>query len=121
MAWTYFGYLLGSLLAYFLTEILLNKSLQVFQWRRIQGYGIYAFAMIVLIGLFHYDFTGYEKRLPVLSDVKSIYMDNSFYAFSYVPAANAQSYIGSEIVVIEYDSLPVKAIFTEKDNITGIY
>jgi len=121
--WTYFGYFLGSLLAYFLVEILLNKSLQVFQRRSIRGYGIYALAMVGLIGLFHYDFTGYEKRLPELSEVKSIYMDNSFYAFSYVPAANAQAYGGSEIVTIEieYDSSPVKAIFTEKDNITGIY
>lgn len=116
MAWTYFGYLLGSLLAYFLTEILLNKSLQVFQRRHIRGYGIYALAVIVLIGLFHYDFTGYEKRLPELSEVKSIYMDNSFYAFNYVPAANAQAYGGSE-----YDYPPVRAIFTGKDNIAGIY
>ncbi len=115
LGWTYFGYFLGSLLAYFLMEILLNKSLQVFQWRRIKGYGIYALAMIGLIGLFHYDFTGYEKRLPELSEVKSIYMDNFFYALNYVQATNAQAYGGSE-----YDS-PVKAIFTERDNMAAIY
>ena len=48
--------------------------------------------------------------------MKSIYMDNSFYALNYVPATNAQAYGDSE-----YDSPPVKAIFTGKDNIAGIY
>ncbi len=108
--WTYFGYFLGSLLAYFLVEILLNKSLQVFQRRRIRGYGIYALAMIALLGLFHFDCTGYEKRLPELSEVKSVYMDNSFYALNYAPAYGD-----------EYDFAPVKAVFTEKDNLAGIY
>lgn len=115
LEWTYFGYFLGSLLAYFLVEILLNKSLQVFQRRRIRGYGIYALTMIALLGLFHFDCTGYEKRLPGLSEVKSVYMDNSFYALNYAPTTNAPAY-GDE-----YDFAPVKAVFTEKDNLAGIY
>ncbi|MCG9968956.1 DUF6449 domain-containing protein [Pelotomaculum terephthalicicum JT] len=114
--WTYFGYFLGSILAYMLIEILLNKSLQVFQWRSIRGYGVYALIMIGLIGLLHYDFTGYEKRLPALSEVKSIYLDNSFYALNFVPA---QDPLASEHNT--YSPLPVKLIFTEKDNIARIY
>ncbi|MDD4169961.1 MAG: hypothetical protein PHD36_06875 [Desulfotomaculaceae bacterium] len=115
MAWTYFGYLLGSLLAYILIEILLHKSLQVFQWQQIKGYGIYALTMLVLLGLFHYDCTGYEKKLPELSEVKSVYMDNSFYPLSYVPPANAH------VTEVWHQYTPVKAIFTDKDNIAHIY
>ena len=118
MAWTYFGYLLGSLLAYFLTEILLNKSLQVFQWRRIRDYGIYALAMLGLIGLFHYDFTGFEKRLPELGNVKSVYLDTYFYPLIHVPAVNTQAY--GDIEYVEYHS-PVKAMFNERKNIADIY
>jgi ABC-2 type transport system permease protein len=86
MAWTYFGYLIGSLMAYFLIEILLNKSLQVFQGRQFRNYGIYALAMVVLLGLLHFDWTGYEKRLPGISEIKSIYMDSSYYPLTYQPA-----------------------------------
>ncbi|OPX86183.1 MAG: ABC-2 family transporter protein [Pelotomaculum sp. PtaB.Bin104] len=119
MAWTYFGYLLGSLLAYFLIEILLHKSLQVFRWQQLKGYGIYALAMAVLLGLFHFDCMGYEKKLPLLSEVKSVYMDNSFYPLTNVPAnvpaANA-------LVTEEwYQYTPVKAIFTDKNSIARIY
>jgi len=112
--WTYFGYFLGSLLAYFLTEILLNKSLQVFQRRSIRDYGIYVLVVIVLCGVLHYDLTGYERRLPDLSKVKSIYMDNFFYALNYVPNVNAQRYG-------DYNLPPVKAVHTEKDNLAAIY
>ncbi|MDD3654692.1 MAG: DUF6449 domain-containing protein [Desulfotomaculaceae bacterium] len=119
MTWTYFGYLLGSLLAYFLIEILLHKSLQVFRWQQLKGYGIYALAMVVLLSLFHFDWTGFEKKLPELSEVKSVYMDNSFYPLTYVPAnvlaANAQ------VTEDLYTYTPVKAIFTDKNNIARIY
>jgi ABC-2 type transport system permease protein len=115
MAWTYFGYLIGSLMAYFLIEILLNKSLQVFQGRQFRNYGIYALAMVVLLGLLHFDWTGYEKRLPGISEIKSIYMDSSYYPLTYqpanVPAAQA----------VDYMYTPAKAIFTDQDNIARIH
>lgn len=117
MAWTYFGYLLGSLLAYILIEILLHKSLQVFQWRQIRGYGIYALTIVVLLGLFRFDCTGYEKRLPELSEVKSIYMDDSFYPLNYVPDNVPAAYKQAN----DYEYTPVKAIFTDQDNIARIY
>ncbi len=115
VAWTYFGYLIGSLPAYFLIEILLNKSLQVFQRRQIMGYGAYALVMVVLLGLFHFDWTGYEKRLPQIGEIKSVYMDYSFYPLSYQPAGalvNREDY---------YAYAPVKAIYTDQDNINHIY
>ncbi len=114
MAWTYFGYFIGSLLAYFLIEILLNKSLQVFQKRQIRGYGIYALAMVLLLGLFHFDWTGYESRLPEISEIKSIYMDSSFFPLNYQPDVPAAQ-------DVDYVYTPVKAIFTDQDNIARIH
>lgn len=116
IAWTYFGYFIGSLLAYFLIEILLNKSLQVFQRRQFRGYGIYALVMVVLLGLFHFDWTGYEKRLPEISEIKSIYMDRSFYPLTYEPAV-----VPAGVQTNYYNDAPVKAIFTDQDSIARIY
>ncbi|MDD4803337.1 MAG: DUF6449 domain-containing protein, partial [Syntrophomonas sp.] len=79
IGWTYFGYLLGAVLAYFLCEILLNKSLRVFKPRIFKGLGAYTLVSIILIAGLNYDGIGYEKRLPVLDEVESVYMDSSFY------------------------------------------
>ncbi len=120
MGWTYFGYFLGSLLAYFLAEILLNKSLQVFQLRRLKGYGIYCLVIIALLGLLHFDCAGYEKSLPDPVEVRSIYLDYSFYALK-----EKDNNIRTAVNVrdgVEYKyQPPVPAIFTEKDNIANIY
>lgn len=83
MGWTYFGYFLGAVLGYFLTEILLNKSWHVFGWKQLKGCGIYGMIIVLMIGLLHFDCTGYEKRLPALDQVESIYLDNSFWALIY--------------------------------------
>jgi ABC-2 type transport system permease protein len=73
MEWTYFGYLLGSLLAYVLVEMLLTKSINVFHWQAARGYIIYAVSMVLLITALHVDLSGYEKRIPAIADVDSIY------------------------------------------------
>ncbi|MDD4237257.1 MAG: DUF6449 domain-containing protein [Desulfotomaculaceae bacterium] len=118
MGWTYFGYFLGSILAYFLTEILLNKSLQVFQLQRVKDYGIYCLVMIALLGMLHFDFAGYEKRLPYPDEIKSVYLDSSFYCFkekdNNMRTVNVQD-------GIEYTyQLFVPTIFTEEKDIDNI-
>lgn len=115
VAWTYFGYFIGSLLAYFLMEILLNKSVQVFRRHQIRGYGIYALVMVLLLGLFHFDWTGYEKRLPEIGEVAGVYMDASFHSFIYQPAAPDSE------TVYYYSEGPGKAVFTDQENIAHIY
>jgi ABC-2 type transport system permease protein len=118
MGWAYFGYFLGSLLSYFLAEILLNKSLQVFQLKRFKGYGIYCLAMLILFGMLHIDFAGYEKRLPDLENVKSVYFDHSFYALK--EKDNMRTFIAQDGTEYTYE-LFVPAIFTETDDINNIY
>jgi ABC-2 type transport system permease protein len=111
MAWTYFGYFLGAGLGYFLIEILLNKSIYVFNWQRIKGLGVYTLVIIGLIGLLHADFTGYEKRLPELSQIENVYMDSYFHPLIYGDSINTRT----------TDNRPHQAIFTEKNNIAYIH
>jgi ABC-2 type transport system permease protein len=117
MGWAYFGYFLGSVLAYFLMEILLKKSLRVFDLPVIKGYGIYGLVVLVLIGAFHIDISGYEKRLPVLSEVESVFWDSSFYSLNkpqmVTTAQPATSY--------NYEFARPVPIYRDKDNIAAIY
>ncbi len=120
MGWTFIGYFLGSILAYFLCEILLNKSLHVFKPKILKGYGAYSLIIIMLIAGLHIDFAGYEKRLPVLADVESIYMDNSFYSLHeknrprVIYPENNNPYFENRL------DRPMPVI-TEADNIANIY
>lgn len=114
--WLYFGYLLASLLAFFLIEMLLNKSLRVFHARTFKQYGLYLVVMLLLLAAVSSDFTGYEKRVPALSEVKSIYMDQAGY---YDPAAYAIS------VPYTHDNVdtmvkPQPAFYTDRANIARI-
>jgi len=110
ISWTYFGYLLGAVLGYFLTEILLNKSLYVFQWQRVKGLGIYGLVIIGLIGLLYTDCTGYEKRLPELSQIENVYMDSYFHPLIYGDEMYARG-----------GFKPSKAIFIDQDSIARIH
>lgn len=110
ISWTYFGYLLGAVLGYFLTEILLNKSLYIFQWQRVRGLGIYGLVIIGLTGLLYTDCTGYEKELPEMSQIKSVYMDSYYYPLIHWDAIDAK--VGFK---------PSKAIFSDQDSIAHIH
>jgi len=118
MGWIYFGYFLGSILAYFLAEILLSKSLHVFQLQKFKGYGVYCLAIIVLIGLLQIDFAGYEKRLPAPEQIKSIYFDNSFYALR--AEDNMRTVVDPDSGLEYTYQLFVPSIFTDKEVVTGI-
>jgi ABC-2 type transport system permease protein len=76
--WAYAGYFLGSLVAYFLSEAILNKSLAVFRRPTVQGYGAFALVVALLAVGLHFGVNGFEQRLPALNQVQSIYLDNAF-------------------------------------------
>jgi ABC-2 type transport system permease protein len=78
LGWTYFGYLLGSLVAYFLCEALLRKSLSVFHRQAVQGYGVFALVMVLLIVWLQFGAGGFEQRLPAENQVQSVYLGNVF-------------------------------------------
>jgi ABC-2 type transport system permease protein len=108
--WTYFGYLLGAGIGYFLTAILLEKSIAVFKWQQVKGLGVYTLVIIGLIGLLQVDIIGYEKRLPEMSQVENVYMDTHFHPLIY----KAAMHNGTSVK-------PHLALFKDKDNIANIY
>jgi len=118
MAWTYFAYFLGSLLAYLLTVILYKKSIYVFNLKTLKGYGIFAVTMVVLIMALQFDFTGYEKKVPALDEIESVYMDYSFYALTY---KDNQAVYSSQYEYGEIPYPPTKPIYKDKYNIEKIH
>lgn len=118
MAWTYFGYLLGSLLAYFLVEMLLTKSARVWHKQALKGYGIYALVMLIMIGGLNVDFTGFERRQPDLAKVESIYLDSSFYTLR---NADVNRRAAAQETEHAYWLKPVPYIFKDQTNLTNIY
>ncbi|NLB17775.1 MAG: hypothetical protein GX825_03340 [Syntrophomonadaceae bacterium] len=85
LSWTYFGYILGAFLGYYLSVILINKTWQVFNRQVGRGFAAYVLIIaITLVGL-NYDVLGYEKRIPDLSEVETVYMDYSFYQLTNDP------------------------------------
>ncbi len=123
LGWACFGYLLGSLTAYLGVEILLQKSLHVFKLKIIKGFGIYALIVIICIGALQLDLTGYERRLPELAEVESVYMDNVFYPLSHLNMAQTH-----HTVNYEYNDMNPGAhfetplpIYTRAENIADVY
>lgn len=117
ISWAYFGYLLGSVLAFILIEMLLTKSLRVFNGRAAKSYGLYLLLMVVLIAGLNYDFTGYEKRQPALAEVESIYMDSGFSSLKHA-AAVRPAYAPYDY---EYPVQPQPTILKEPANIANIH
>lgn len=118
MTWIFFAYFMGSLLAYLLTVILFKKSIYVFTLKTLKGYGIFAVTMVVLIMALQFDFTGYEKRIPALDEVESVYLDYSFYALTYKGDQAVSSY------QYEYGEIPyppTKPIYKDTSNIKKIH
>jgi ABC-2 type transport system permease protein len=77
LSWAVFGYVIGSLIGYFVAEMLLQKTWRVFT--HVKGYLIYAVAMAILGLLIHFDVTGYQQRVPELDEIKAVYFaENSF-------------------------------------------
>ncbi|MFE8697363.1 DUF6449 domain-containing protein [Cytobacillus sp. FJAT-53684] len=78
--WLIAGYVIGAILGYLLAEMVLQKS-----WRiiiHIKGLIIYAGAIALLVILFQFDFTQFEKKVPNLSEVERIHLSNSNYMYS---------------------------------------
>jgi ABC-2 type transport system permease protein len=79
--WGAFGYFIGSLFGYFIAEMVVKKSIWVFN--NIKGYAIFATIAVLLVLGVRLDITGYEKRIPEFNNVKTIYMSESgFYGLN---------------------------------------
>lgn len=123
MGWTYFGYAIGALLAYFLIEILFNKSLHVFHWHSVKGCGVFSLIMILLIAWLNLGLGGFEQKLPELDQVESVYLSTSF---SPLQAKNRPAAVQAQIALSQAAEqyLPLETplpVFKNPGSITGIH
>ncbi|GAE24905.1 hypothetical protein JCM9140_868 [Halalkalibacter wakoensis JCM 9140] len=78
LGWILFGYLLGSFAGYFLSIMMLEKSLKVFsKWK---GYVAYVIAVAIIGFAIQIDVFGFEKKLPAVEDIEGIYFGDSIYS-----------------------------------------
>ncbi|MCT8137206.1 ABC transporter permease [Anaerobacillus sp. CMMVII] len=77
MGWRIFGYIVTSIIGYFVALMILEKSWRVLtKWR---GYSIFTAFMIILALLIKLDVTGYENRIPNADNIERVYMADSIY------------------------------------------
>lgn len=63
--------IIGGILGYFISRMLISKTVNVFRkgWKTV---GIYALCVIALTAALETDLFGFERRVPVLEDVKEV-------------------------------------------------
>ncbi|MFP3340586.1 hypothetical protein R0J91_21590, partial [Micrococcus sp. SIMBA_131] len=76
--WTIFGYFFGSLIGYYIGQMILEKHWRVF--RHWKGYAGFAICMILVgIGI-RFDLFNYEKKVPHMADVETVHVSATFYS-----------------------------------------
>jgi ABC-2 type transport system permease protein len=87
--WIFFGYAAGSMIGYFVAEMVLQKSWRVF--KSFKGYIVYAGAAVFLLAIVLFDFTGYEKRVPDVRSIEQVYFGKNvhFYINKDTPRENS--------------------------------
>ncbi|WP_100406968.1 DUF6449 domain-containing protein [Bacillus solitudinis] len=78
IGWILFGYITASLLGYFLSMMILEKSWRVFsKWK---GYLIYSLVVMILGFSFQIDMFGFERKIPNSDEIEGIYFGESIYS-----------------------------------------
>lgn len=79
-SWTIFGYFFGSLIGYYIGEMILQKHWRVFrQWK---GYAGFAIVIIFLGFIIQFDLFHYEQKVPELADVEKVHVSQSYYSLT---------------------------------------
>lgn len=77
--WLYIGYFIGAFLGYIIAEMIIKKSIWIF--KNLKGFVIYSIAIIIIFTGIKLDLFGYEKRIPDLEDIESVYYGDSLYSY----------------------------------------
>ncbi len=88
IGWAIFGYVVGSLIGYFVAEMLLQKTWRVFT--HVKGLLIYSVVMVFVGLLINFDITGYQQRVPELDEIERVYFADS--SFGYMEEENTTDY-----------------------------
>lgn len=72
----YIGYIVGSILGYIIAEMIIQKSIWIFN--NFKGLIYYFIAICILIFAIKFDLFGYENRIPNTNDIKKVYYSDSY-------------------------------------------
>ena len=87
---TLIGMFFGTLLAFVIVKIVLNRSIKIVNLQNLLSLGAFALIAVIFAGCTMYDLTGYTRRVPDAEDVVSIernsfgYGDTFDYNYSYI-------------------------------------
>ncbi len=75
------GMIIGTLLTLSIVKIIVNRSMRIFGRDFLRSLAVYFSISVVFVALTVFDITGFSKRVPEASDVKSVEMEDfaSFY------------------------------------------
>lgn len=75
------GMIIGTLLTLSIVKIIVNRSMRIFGRDFLRSLAVYSAIAVVFVALTVFDITGFSKRVPEASDVKSVEMEDfaSFY------------------------------------------
>jgi ABC-2 type transport system permease protein len=85
------GYILGSLIGYFVAEILLHKSFKVLH--SYKGYLYYAAVILILFGGISLDVFGFVKRVPTPEEVNKVYLGYNLEEWVYFEKEKKPEYL----------------------------
>lgn len=83
------GYLIFSIIGYFISQMIVQKTWRVFrEWR---DYGFFFIGFSILVIVIVTDLTGFQSRIPDIEEVESVFVIDDIYSF------NNNSYIHGEL------------------------
>ncbi|TCO75239.1 DUF6449 domain-containing protein [Marinisporobacter balticus] len=78
-SWLYIGYFMGAILGYLIAEMIIQKSIWIF--KNLKGFAIYGIVILIVFTGIKFDLVGYEKRIPNIADIQSVYYGNGLYRY----------------------------------------
>jgi len=126
LSWTYFAYLLGSGLGFFLAKIIISKSIKVFNLINLRHYAYFIGTVLLLGAAVRFDLFNYQKDIPLLADIESVYMDQSFFMLDYQPKVQVSYYTNDWGEFVFYENvnpykINQKPIYKEADSIAAVH
>ena len=70
------GMIIGTLLTLSIVKIIVNRSMRIFGRDFLRSLAVYSAIAVVFVALTVFDITGFSKRVPEASDVKSVEMED---------------------------------------------
>lgn len=72
------GMVIGTLIAFFITKVIIARSVKIFNMKNLKSLGIYVVIAVLFTAFTVFDITGISKRLPKLDQVESVSCEYMF-------------------------------------------